>query len=81
MSTRSLGLGHQDHPLIAHRVIDSASGRTGILRAICPEPDSAMTYMNAVAHRGAGRPVAWLAPIGGGREWTTTPDAIQEAPM
>lgn len=71
-------LGHHEHPLLGHPVIDTATGRVGILRAICPEqvqvsshtafPVSARSFM-----------AAWLAPIGGGREWTTAPSAIQEA--
>jgi hypothetical protein len=34
---RPLGTGHRDHPLLGCRVVDTATGRTGVLRAICPE--------------------------------------------
>ncbi|GAB2881715.1 hypothetical protein [Streptomyces mayteni] len=64
---QGLGLGHVSHPLIGQRVVDTATGRTGTLRAICPESDDAP-------------PVAWLSPPGGGREWTTATEAIEGPP-
>ncbi|MFD7444047.1 hypothetical protein [Streptomyces sp. NPDC059909] len=42
------------------------TGRTGILRAVAPDGDKP-------------RPVAWLAPEGGGVEWTTDPGAVTPA--
>lgn len=64
---RGVGLGHHEHPWIGLEVVDAASGRTGLLRAVCPEPN------------GKGAPVAWLLPPGGGMEWTTHLGAIQKA--
>jgi hypothetical protein len=80
MGIHSSGMGHQEHPLLGHHVIDTETGRTGILRAICPEPGGGGDYMNALLRPPRKSPKAWLAPIGGGREWTTAPSAIQEAP-
>ncbi|WP_255956066.1 hypothetical protein [Streptomyces odontomachi] len=71
-------LYHQEHPLLGHRVVDTLNGRIGILRAICPEPaDSGASRKVQPLKR---TPMAWLAPIGGGREWTTAPTAIEKAP-
>ena len=71
-------LWHQEHPLLGHRVLDTQNGRVGILRAICPEPvdTSAALKIQPIKRP----PMAWLAPIGGGREWTTVPSAIEKAP-
>ncbi|MFF8732769.1 hypothetical protein ACF073_40845 [Streptomyces sp. NPDC015171] len=54
---------HRDHPWIGRNVEDTATGRRGILRAVAPAPDTK-------------RPVAWLAPTGGGTEWTTSLGAL-----
>ncbi|MCW8383953.1 hypothetical protein [Streptomyces justiciae] len=57
-----LGLMHRSHQWLGRKVTDTASGRVGILRAIAPDE--------------SGRMRAWLAPVGGGREWTTAPGAL-----
>ncbi|MCI0385998.1 hypothetical protein [Streptomyces sp. CNQ085] len=76
---RETGLGHRDHPLLGRTVLDTATGRTGVLRAVCPEPDGGTAVCAVPVFRpGSGPPVAWLAPVGGGVEWTTEPDAIRE---
>lgn len=63
MRGEGLGLMHRSHPWLGHEVTDSATGRTGVLRAIAPD--------------GAPpRLMAWLAPVGGGMEWTTDPKAL-----
>lgn len=36
---RYAGLGHQAHPWIGREVVDTVSGRFGLLRAVCPDPD------------------------------------------
>nr|WP_155073258.1 hypothetical protein [Streptomyces taklimakanensis] len=71
-------MGHREHPLLGRTVLDTATGRTGILRAVCPEPDSATVCVAPALRPGSGPPVAWLAPVGGGVEWTTELDAIRE---
>ncbi|MEU9111842.1 hypothetical protein AB0D04_08640 [Streptomyces sp. NPDC048483] len=73
-----LGLGHCKHPLLGRAVLDTATGRVGVLRAIAPEPNG----VQFVPSRGLleAPPVAWLAPEGGGTEWTTDPDEIEAAP-
>lgn len=76
---RELGLAHRSHPLLGCPVIDTATGRTGILRAICPEPTDDAAYARQVLRPGNGPLMAWLAPIAGGCEWTTPPDAIRAA--
>jgi hypothetical protein len=64
---RYLGLGHESHPLLGTLVVDTASGRVGILRAIVQDDP----------RRRAGLRRAWLRPEGGGVEWTTDPDAVK----
>lgn len=59
----ALGLMHRSHPWIGRTVTDTRTDRTGILRAIAPDGKTA-------------RLVAWLAPVGGGVEWTTDPKAL-----
>jgi hypothetical protein len=54
---------HRDHPWMGREVEDTATGRRGVLRAIAPDGDSTES-------------VAWLAPAGGGTEWTTSPRAL-----
>ncbi|MFF3196711.1 hypothetical protein [Streptomyces misionensis] len=56
---------HSTHRWIGREVTDSATGRRGILRAVAPDGDDP-------------RPVAWLAPVGGGREWTTALGALTD---
>lgn len=77
-STRPLGLGHFDHPLLGRLVVDHAhDDRIGILRAIAPDvrrPD-----MGAVLRIPDTPLVAWLAPKSGGLEWSTDPAAIEAA--
>lgn len=55
---------HDRHRLLGRLVRDTASGRTGVLRAVDPDGD-------------APKPVAWLIPEGGGIEWTTPLRAIE----
>lgn len=75
---RALGLGHFAHPWLGHTVLDTATGRTGVLRAVCPEPRSSTMPLDPTLRPGDGPPVAWLTPPGGGREWTTRPDALTQ---
>ncbi|MER6332625.1 hypothetical protein ABT298_25515 [Streptomyces sp. NPDC001034] len=56
---------HRAHPWIGRTVEDTATGCRGILWALAPDGDDP-------------RPVAWLSPLGGGREWTTEPDALAD---
>ncbi|MFE7612221.1 hypothetical protein [Streptomyces celluloflavus] len=73
-----LGLGHLNHPLLGHPVIDHAhADRIGILRAIAP--DAKANTPSLVIGIPDTPPVAWLAPVTGGLEWTTDPDAIEAA--
>lgn len=65
MST-PLGLGHRSHRWLGRTVTDSVTGRRGVLRAMTPDD---------ATH---GRMVAWLAPEGGGVEWTTDPSALHD---
>ncbi|MGW5937674.1 hypothetical protein ACWIG3_05765 [Streptomyces celluloflavus] len=81
MTTRTpmqpLGLGHWKHPLLGHRVIDHAhDDRIGILRAIAPDTKVSTGLVIKVPDT---PPVAWLAPVTGGVEWTTDPEAIEVA--
>ncbi|TDC25407.1 hypothetical protein E1265_07050 [Streptomyces sp. 8K308] len=72
---RDIGLGHRDHPLLGHVVLDTETNRTGILRALCPElPDGGAPDLRE-------QMMAWLAPLNGGREWTTSPAAIRDQPL
>ncbi|MEU6331530.1 hypothetical protein ABZ851_30265 [Streptomyces sp. NPDC047049] len=81
MTTRTpnaqpLGLGHIDHPLLGHLVVDHAHGdRIGVLRAVAPDADG--TNLKPVLRIPATPPVAWLAPRHGGLEWNTDPDEIE----
>ncbi|WP_435059574.1 hypothetical protein [Streptomyces sp. bgisy060] len=59
-----MSLLHQDHPWIGREVEDTATGRRGTLRAIAPDDGVRPRLM------------AWLQPPGGGIEWTTDPDAL-----
>ncbi|MFE5738427.1 hypothetical protein [Streptomyces celluloflavus] len=73
-----LGLGHWKHPLLGHRVVDHAhDDRIGILRAIAP--DAKANAPGLVIGIPDTPPVAWLAPVTGGVEWTTETDAIEAA--
>ncbi|MFD7104615.1 hypothetical protein [Streptomyces celluloflavus] len=73
-----LGLGHLNHPLLGHPVIDHAhADRIGILRAIAPDAKANTPSLNIGIPDTP--PVAWLAPVTGGLEWTTDPDAIEAA--
>ncbi|GAB1340868.1 hypothetical protein ACE1SV_74580 [Streptomyces sp. E-15] len=56
---------HRDHRWLGRTVEDTATGRRGILRAVAPSGTDP-------------RPVAWLAPLGGGLEWTATLGALAE---
>ncbi|MET8566153.1 hypothetical protein ABZV75_38430 [Streptomyces flaveolus] len=65
MASRTDALLHRRHPWIGRAVLDTATGRRGVLRAVAPLPDGT-------------RPVAWLRPAGGGREWTTSLGALTD---
>ncbi|MFE7780606.1 hypothetical protein [Streptomyces nigrescens] len=78
-NTRPLGLGHFEHPLLGRLVVDHASGgRVGVLRAIAPDVDNRDAEPELKVPDTP--PVAWLAPEGGGLEWTTDPLQIEAAP-
>ncbi|MGW0880357.1 hypothetical protein [Streptomyces sp. NPDC002671] len=64
MSAGDLGLMHRSHQWLGREVRDTATGCTGILRAIAPEPNGT-------------RLVAWLRPKRGGMEWTTDRRALE----
>ncbi|MEU5445811.1 hypothetical protein [Streptomyces griseofuscus] len=66
MTASDGALLHSEHPWIGREVTDTATGRRGILRALAPEGDIVPA------------PVAWLRPVGGGREWTTDPGALAD---
>ncbi|MFD7101949.1 hypothetical protein [Streptomyces celluloflavus] len=73
-----LGLGHWKHPLLGHLVVDHAhDDRIGILRAIAPDVKAHTPGL--VIEIPDTPPVAWLAPLTGGVEWTTDPEAIEVA--
>ncbi len=75
---KHFGFGHEDHPLLGHRVVDAEHGRqVGVLRAVAP--DVTDIRLEPVPVVPDGPPVAWLAPERGGVEWTTSLDAIEEA--
>ncbi|MBW5425087.1 hypothetical protein GKQ77_26600 [Streptomyces sp. BG9H] len=76
--TRPLGMGHWSHPLLGQKVIDHAHGdRVGVFRAFAPDVDKgALRPLISIPET---PPVVWLAPEEGGLEWTTSPDAIEEA--
>ncbi|WEB42930.1 hypothetical protein MOV08_29200 [Streptomyces yunnanensis] len=75
-SNRPLGLGHWEHPLLGQRVIDHAhDDRVGVLRALAP--DIEQWELGPVTRVPVTAPMAWLAPVSGGAEWTTHPDAIE----
>ncbi|GLW17263.1 hypothetical protein Stsp01_40060 [Streptomyces sp. NBRC 13847] len=76
MSRQALGLGHLDHPLLGHLVIDHAhDDRRGVLRALAPDVKG--SNLAPVLRVPDTPPVAWLAPEAGGLEWTTDPSAIE----
>ncbi|MGW4781464.1 hypothetical protein ACWEPA_33000 [Streptomyces filamentosus] len=56
---------HQKHRWLGREVEDTVTGRRGILTAVAPDPADPRA-----------RPLAWLRPLGGGTEWTTTPAAL-----
>ncbi|NGO70012.1 hypothetical protein [Streptomyces boncukensis] len=74
----ALGLAHEDHPLLGHRVLDTAHHVIGVLRAVAPEPTTEAQRTLAPFLPEVSDPVAWLAPERGGREWTTPIESIQE---
>ncbi|MGG2465696.1 hypothetical protein ACO0M4_39035 [Streptomyces sp. RGM 3693] len=75
-ASRPLGLGHWEHPLLGHRVIDHAhDDRVGIFRALAPDVER--PELGPVMKVPGTAPMAWLAPVSGGVEWTTHPDAIE----
>jgi hypothetical protein len=72
-----LGLGHWKHPLLGRRVIDHAhDDRIGVLRAIAPDAKAGTRLIIGIPDT---PPVAWLAPVAGGVEWTTETEAIEAA--
>lgn len=65
-----LGYGHEDHPLLGHRVRDIASGTEGKLMAVVRE--------EVPTHRGPRwTRRAYIRPEAGGRELTTAVGNIQ----
>lgn len=60
--SKDLGLLHLSHHWLGQMVTDTMTGRRGELRAIAPDLEE--------------EPVAWLRPVGGGREWTTALEAL-----
>ncbi|WP_372412046.1 hypothetical protein [Streptomyces luteireticuli] len=70
---QDLGLGHQAHPLLGRLVVDTATDRTGVLRAVAPEQVEGPGGRSRMVTR------AWLAPEHGGREWTAPVDRITAA--
>lgn len=72
-------MGHQSHPWLGHLVVDAEhGGRVGVLRAVAPDVDD--IRLEPVFRVPAARPVAWLQPEAGGKEWTTPLTAIGEVP-
>ncbi|MET7639697.1 hypothetical protein [Streptomyces sp. NPDC005438] len=65
MSSRSYRLPRKDRRLVR----DEATGRVGELQAICDYHEP--SRIGATARR-----LAFIRPLGGGREWTTTPDYL-----
>lgn len=78
MTARDMGMGHLTHPWLNRLVVDTEhSGRLGVLRAVAPDVDDIRT--EPLIQVPGTPPVAWLAPEHGGREWTTSLAAIEEA--
>ncbi|WP_258563042.1 hypothetical protein [Streptomyces phytophilus] len=76
-ATKNLGMGHQAHPWLGRLVIDTEhDGQVGVLRAVAPDVDDIRLEVITPPHT---PPVAWLAPQGGGVEWTTSLTAIEAA--
>jgi hypothetical protein len=69
-----IGFGHEAHPLLGKRVVDTGTGRIGILRAV------ALKELTRGGVRVSMRR-AWLVPVRGGVEWTVAPEAVREAPQ
>lgn len=67
---RDLGLGHEEHPLLGHRVRDIASGTEGELMAVVLEEVATHT-----GPRWTRR--AYIRPKAGGRELPTALDNIE----
>ncbi|WP_180990154.1 hypothetical protein [Streptomyces noursei] len=75
-SGHPLGLGYWEHPLLGQRAIDHAhDDRVGVLRALAP--DAERWELGPTKKGPIAAPMAWLAPVSGGVEWTTHPDAIE----
>jgi hypothetical protein len=68
------GWGHRSHALVGRQVEDVATGKIGMLRAVVDT--------DVPTHTGLPRRVtlAFLAPPGGGLEWTTSPTNVREVP-
>ncbi|MHA6757125.1 hypothetical protein [Streptacidiphilus sp. PAMC 29251] len=68
------GWGHRQHPLLGRQVEDVATGKLGTLRAVVDT--------DVPTHTGRPRTVtlAFVAPHGGGQEWTTSPTNVREVP-
>ncbi|MHA4817164.1 hypothetical protein ACXZ65_22705 [Streptomyces aculeolatus] len=73
---RQLGFGHRAHPWLGRRVVDKEHhGRIGVLRAVAPDVDDIRT--EPLIPLPGTPPVAWLSPVRGGCEWTTSLSAIE----
>ncbi|WP_042424497.1 hypothetical protein [Streptacidiphilus anmyonensis] len=64
--------GHHRHPLLGRTVEDTATGRTGTLRAV-------MDTQLIGNHGTRTVKLAYVLPPGGGVEWTTEPGNIKAA--
>lgn len=74
MIMQQLGVEHWAHPLLGQRVVDRAHGdRVGVFRAFAPDVDKTRALAVTAPHAPL---VVWLAPVGGGREWTSALTAI-----
>lgn len=76
VTTSALDNFHHPHPWLGRQVRDGATGKTGVLCAIAPEPDDGPPK-EPVVRLEDRPPVAWLRPVGGGREWTTDPNRLE----
>ncbi|MEV5506809.1 hypothetical protein [Streptomyces orinoci] len=61
--------------LVGELVNDEATGRIGVLTAL----DDEWTDPAAPRHQRRVQRVAFIRPVGGGREWTTHPELVRQA--
>lgn len=81
LSIKNIGLGHYSHPFLYQAFVDTNTGREGILVAIAPNlMDDDHTHRRKDPERPVIdhiKPVAWLRPYGGGREWSTALSCLE----